>query len=118
MPKMTNPTNHMRTTDVGAFPLPSVARISLLPLRHIRTCDDPRQTAMRYDLDHCDRTSLTRCTNRLPDCGTSADRSTTVRTFDRRSGRTPGDVRGTVELSAVGATNNGARAKVSNFAAT
>jgi hypothetical protein len=27
MPKMLNPTNHMRTTDVGAFPLPSVARI-------------------------------------------------------------------------------------------
>src|SRR3977135_3473880 len=58
MPRMLNPTNHMRTTDVGAFPLPSVARLALLPLSRIRRCDVSRQTAMKCDLGHCDRISL------------------------------------------------------------
>jgi hypothetical protein len=29
---------------------------------------------MKRDLDHCDRTSLARRTNRLPDCGTRAEK--------------------------------------------
>ena len=56
------------------------------PLPHIRACDVPRQTAMKCDLDHCDRISLARRTNRLLDCGTRADRSTTVRTLSEYSG--------------------------------
>ena len=72
----------------ASFILPSVAiRGSYLPtpLPHIRACDVPRQTAMKCDLDHCDRISLARRTNRLPDCGTRADRSTTVRTLSEYS---------------------------------
>ncbi len=111
-----NPTNHMRPTAVGAFISPSVARISPLPLHPIRTCDDQRQTAMKHDLDHFDRASLARCTNKLLDCGTSADRSTTVRPFDRRSGRASGDSRSTVELLAMRPTNSGEPAKVDGFA--
>src|SRR5882724_106436 len=79
-----NPTNHMRSTDVGAFISPSVARISPLPLYPIRTCDDQRQTAIKHDLDHCDRISLARRTNKLPDCGTRADRSTMAWARDER----------------------------------
>src|SRR5260370_39859750 len=113
-----NPTNHMRTTAVGAFISPSVARISPLRLPHVRTLDNPRQSAMKRDRNHCDRISLARCTNRLPDCGTRADRSTTARTLDGRSGRTPCDVRSTVELLPMRRANNGERAKVDDFATT
>ena len=116
MSKMSRPTNHMRTTEVGAFPLPSVARISPLPLHPIRTCDDPRQTAMKHDLDHFDRTSPAWCTNKLPDCGARADRSITGRTFDGRSGRTAGDGRSSEELLAERTTNSGERANVSESA--
>jgi hypothetical protein len=50
------------------------ARISQPPRPHTRTCDDPREPTMKRDLDHCDRTSLARRTNRLPDCGTRAEK--------------------------------------------
>jgi hypothetical protein len=33
---------------------------------------------MKRDLDHCDLIPLVRRTNRLPDCGTRADKSTTA----------------------------------------
>jgi hypothetical protein len=108
-----NPTNHMRATDVGAFILPSVARISPHPPHPIRTCDDQLKTAMKHDLDHCDRASLAWCTNRLPDCGTRADRSITGRTFDGWSGRTAGDGPSSEELLAERTTNSGERANVS-----
>src|SRR6516225_11348236 len=49
----------------------------ILPL-HIKTRDRPRQGAMKRDLDHGDLICLLRRTNRLPDCGTRADRSTTA----------------------------------------
>src|SRR5258708_17973761 len=111
-----NPTNHMRPTAVGAFILPSVARISPHPPHPIRTCDDQRQTAMKHDLDHCDRASLAWCTNRLPDCGTRADRSITGRTFDGRSGHTLGDGRSSEELLAERTTNSGERANASETA--
>ncbi len=110
-----NPTNHMRPTAVGAFISPSVARISPLPLPHVRTRDNPRQSAMKRDRNHCDRISLARCTNRLPDCGTRADRSTTERTLGGRSGRIPGDGRSSEELLAVRTTNSRERTKVSDF---
>jgi hypothetical protein len=82
-------TNHIGRTDGRPFPLPSVARVALLLLSHIRMCDVARQTAMKCDLVHCDRISLARCTNRVPDCGTRADRSTTVRTLGECSGCKP-----------------------------
>jgi hypothetical protein len=116
MLKMLNPTNHMRTTNVGAFPLPSVARISPLPPPHIRARDNPRWTTMKQDLDHFDRALLARCTNMLSDCGTSADRSTTARPLDRRSGRTLDDGQSAVELLAMRTTNNGEPAKGDSFA--
>jgi hypothetical protein len=65
----------MRRTEGGAFPLPSVADISLLLLPHIRGCDILRQAAMKHDLDHCDLILRARRTNRLLDCGIRADRS-------------------------------------------
>jgi hypothetical protein len=114
-PKTLNPTNHMPQTKVGAFILPSLARISLLPLHPIRTCDDQRQTAMKYDLDHFDRALLAKCTNRLLDCGTSADRSTTARPLGRRSSRTSGDGRWTLKLLAARTTNSGEPAKLDDF---
>src|ERR1700686_660603 len=107
----------MHPADGGAFILPSVARISPHPLHPIRTCDDHRQTAMKHDLDHCDRASPAWYTNKLPDCGTRADRSITGRTFDGRTGRTPGDGRSSEELItpvlAERTTNSGERANVS-----
>jgi hypothetical protein len=36
--KKLNTTNHMRPTQVGAFILPSVGRVSLLPLSDPQTC--------------------------------------------------------------------------------
>src|ERR1700730_12640176 len=98
MSKNLNPTNHMPSTDVGAFILPSVARISPLPMHPIRTCDDQRQTAMKHDLDHFDRASLAWRTNKFPDCGTRADSSTTGRTFDGRCGPTSDAGRSLEEL--------------------
>src|ERR1700722_19371102 len=116
MPKTLNPTNHTPKTKVGAFILPSVARISPFPPHPIRTCDDQRQNAMKHDLDHFDRALLARCTNMLLDCGTSADRSTTARSLDRRFGRAFGDGRSTVELLVMRTTNSGEPAKVDGFA--
>src|ERR1700738_3640342 len=115
MHKTLNPTNHMPQTNVGAFILPSVARISPLPLHPIRTSDYQQQPAMKRDLGHFDRASLARCTNRLLDCGTSADRSTTARPLDRRSGRALGDGRSTVELLAMRTTTSGEPAKGGGF---
>ena len=84
MCKTLNPTNHMPATDVGAFILQSVAAISLPQLPHIKTCDTPRRSAMTRDLDHCDLIPLARRTNRLPDCGTRADKSTVLWVRDER----------------------------------
>src|SRR6516225_9254055 len=53
-----------------------------LLLSHIKTCDRPRQRAIRRDLDHADLIPLLRRTNRVPDCGVSGDRSTAVLTPD------------------------------------
>lgn len=39
---------------------------------------------MKRDLDHYDLIPLARRTNRLPDCGTMADKSTAVRVRDER----------------------------------
>ena len=117
MPKTLNPTNHMPQTKVGAFILPSVAGISLHPPHPIRTRNDRRQIAMKHDLDHCDRASLAWSTNKLPDCGMRADRSTTGRPFDGRSGRAPSDWRLSEELLAERTTNSGERADVSEPAA-
>jgi hypothetical protein len=76
--KSSRATNHIGRTDGRPFPLPSVAEISLPQLPHIKTCDTPRRSAMKRDLDHCDLIPLVRRTNRLPDCGTRADKSTTA----------------------------------------
>src|ERR1700761_4010739 len=116
MPKTLNPTNHMPQTKVGAFILPSVAGIAPLPLHPIRTRSDQRQNAMEHSLDHCDRASLAWCTNKLPDCGTRADRSRTGRPLDGRSGRTPGDRRLSEELRAERTANSGERANMSDSA--
>src|SRR6516164_988320 len=53
-----------------------ISPCSLLP--HIKTCDRPQRGATKRDLDHGDLICLLRRTNRLPDCGTRADRSTTT----------------------------------------
>src|SRR5258708_30094478 len=71
---------------------------------------------MKHDLDHFDRASLARRTNKLPDCGTREDRSKTGRTSDGRSGRTPGDERSSEDLLAERTTNSGERANVSESA--
>ena len=52
--KSSRATNHIGRTDGRPFPLPSVADISLPHLPHIRTCDIPRKTTMKCDLDHRD----------------------------------------------------------------
>ena len=75
-PRKRSPTNHMRPTDVGAFISQSAADIPLPPLPCIKTCDAPRQAATKRDFAHGDLIPRVRRTNRLPDCGTSADRST------------------------------------------
>src|ERR1700733_8218328 len=109
MPKTLNPTNHMPQTEGGAFILPSVARISRLPQPHIRTCDNPRLTAMKYGLGHCDRTSPAPRTNRLCDCGTRAERSTTARMPDGRPDCMSGDRRPSIERVSPRSKNNVAR---------
>ena len=83
-----NAINHMRRTEGGAFPLPSVADISLLLLPHIRGCDILRQAAMKHDLDHCDLIPRARPTNRLLDCGIRADRSS-IDLWDRKAAIVP-----------------------------
>ena len=66
----------MRPTDVGAFISQSAADIPLPPLPRIKTCDAPRQAATKRDFAHGDPIPRVKRTNRLPDCGTRADRST------------------------------------------
>ena len=44
-----NSTNHMRPTEGGAFPLPSVARMIVLPSPHSPPCEKSRQHAIEYD---------------------------------------------------------------------
>ena len=82
--KSSRATNHIGRTDGRPFPLPSVADISLPRLPHIRTCDIPRQTTTRRDLDHCDLSPRASRTNRLFDCGARADKSTTAWVRDER----------------------------------
>ena len=53
-----------------------ISPCSLLP--HIKTCDRPRRGAIKRDFDHGDLIPLQRRTNRLPGCGTRADKSTTT----------------------------------------
>ena len=72
---------------------------------------------MKCDLDHCDRTSLTRRTKRLPDFGTSADRLTIARSVSGRSGCTPSGGQSTVELLAACTVNTGDRVQSNDLAA-
>lgn len=53
MGKISNPTNHMRPTAVGAFILPSLVGALDLALPHRQMCDDSRQRSTKRDLDHC-----------------------------------------------------------------
>ena len=78
--------------------------------------NDQRQIAMKHDPDHCDPASLARCINKLPDCGTRADRSTAGRTVDGRSGRAPDNGRSSEERLSERTTNSGDRADVSDSA--
>src|SRR3984893_15761437 len=77
-------TNHIGRTDGRPFPLPSTVGLPLLSRCHSRTCDNLRKPATGCDFDHLDLIALLRCTNRLPEWGTRADRSTTPWTRDER----------------------------------
>jgi hypothetical protein len=52
VPKMLNKTNHMRPSEGGAFPLPSVGRVPPHPQPDTQTHTKARQTAMKPDLAH------------------------------------------------------------------
>jgi hypothetical protein len=53
-----------------------ISPCSLLP--HTKTCSRPQRGAVTRDFDHGDLICLLRRTNRLPGCGTWADKSTTT----------------------------------------
>src|SRR6266700_2610009 len=71
---------------------------------------------MKRDLNHGDRTSPAERANRLSDCGTSADRSTTTRPLGERFRCTPCGVRPTAEMLAARTGNNSDPAQVNDFA--
>ena len=52
MPKISNPTNHLRPTKVGAFILPSVGRVPLQPLSDPQTCAGTRHAPIEHDPGH------------------------------------------------------------------
>src|SRR6267154_5703351 len=81
-------TNHIGRTDGRPFPLPSTVGLPLLSRCHSQTCDNFRKPATECDFDHRDLISPVRCTNRLPEWGTRADRSTTPLARDERFWRT------------------------------
>jgi hypothetical protein len=116
MYKNPNPTNHMPRATGGAFILPSVADTSPRPPHLIRTRNDKRQIAKKYGLDHCDRAFPAWCTNKLPDCGTRADRSMRGRTLDGRLGPALDDGRSSENRLAERATNSGERANAGGSA--
>ena len=53
MPKILNPTNDMRPTEVGAFILPSLVGASEFIRTRRRICEEVRKLATKRDLDHC-----------------------------------------------------------------
>ena len=53
MPKIPNPTNHMRPTAVGAFILPSAVGAHELSTSGRRIREDSRKPSMERDIDHC-----------------------------------------------------------------
>jgi hypothetical protein len=82
--KSSRTTNHIGRTDGRPFPLPSTVGLPLLSRYHPRTCDNIRKPATECDFDHRDLIAVVGCTNRLPEWGTSADRSTTPWARDER----------------------------------
>ena len=92
MPKIPNPTNHMRPTVVGAFILPSVGRVPLHPQSDTQIHAKARQTAMKPDLAHGRGFRADVLTNRPSDCGASAVQSSAVPLIDDCSDCRAGDV--------------------------
>src|SRR6266700_2506511 len=82
--KSSRATNHIGRTDGRPFPLPSTVGLPLLSRCHSQTCDNLRKPTTKCDFDHRDLISLLWCTNRLPEWGTTADRSTTPWARDER----------------------------------
>src|SRR6202171_848170 len=90
--------------------------LPLLSPRHSPICDNLRNPATNLDFDHRDLISLLRCTNRLPEWGTRADRSTTPWARDERfwrmsAGELPSD-----EMPAEREANSEELAQANDFA--
>ena len=92
VPKMLNKTNHMRPSEGGAFPLPSVGRVPLHPQSDTQTHAKARQTAMTPDLAHGRGFRAVVLTNRPSDCGASAVQSSAAPPIDGCSDCWAGDV--------------------------
>jgi hypothetical protein len=104
MTKSSRTTNHIGRTDGRPIPLPSTVGLSLLSRCPPRICDNFRKPATKCDFDHRDLISLVRCTNRLREWGTRADRPTTPWARDERFwrmsvGELPSDEMPTVRVA-------------------
>src|SRR5580692_9382123 len=84
MSKISNPTNHMRPTQVGAFILPSVGRVPLLTIAQAQTPATALHIMMATGDTHCGRSRFDRVTNRPSDCGARAVQSCAGRLVDGR----------------------------------
>src|ERR1700681_2281094 len=116
--KSSRTTNHIGRTDGRPFPLPSTVDLPLLSPHHSSICDNLRKPATKCDFDHRDLISLLRCTNRLPEWGTRADRSTTAWARDERFWRmSAGELRSD-EMPAERLANSEEVAQANDFATT
>src|SRR5208337_3222982 len=68
MPKISNPTNHMRPAGGGAFILPSVGWPPAIPCALTRTCPIVHQTPMRTKAAHDLGSRIDRGANSPSDC--------------------------------------------------
>ncbi len=72
MSKISNPANHMRPAEGGAFILPSMVGTSAANVVQSQTCDMPSERAMECEGHHREPVSLAKRTNRLSELGVSA----------------------------------------------
>ena len=86
MPKISNPANHMRPAEGGAFILPSVGWVPEQPLLYTQTSAIALQSTTDPMGAHCERPLLERATNRPSDCGASPVQSCAGRLADGGGG--------------------------------
>src|SRR5579884_497207 len=105
--EISNATNHMRPTTVGAFILPSVDWSTPLPCSPTQTCPTARQRPMRPKAAHSLGSCADKGANSPTDCGARPVQSVAGLGMDRRLPMSPDDTALALEPSFARIGNNG-----------